>query len=108
MAINKKELYGENTRSWHRHQNLQEQITRKALDLPEDMNQNIRTGMSWKELLAIGAIIAIILGGYHLATRVTLQPPPSTPPPTAAAVEDRDTTRRIEIEKYIPPGSSEK
>lgn len=87
--IDKEKLYGQNNRSWERHQALQEQITRKALDLPEDMNQNIRTGLGWKELLVIGAMI---VGGVYFATRE----------PAAAPSEDRDTTRRIAIEKYIP------
>ncbi len=99
MPIDKTALYGHNSKSSDRHAVLQDEVTRKALDLPEAMNQNIRTGLGWKELLVVGALG---LGAYHLATRTPPAQLPSPVPAAAAPVDDRDTTRGIRIEKYIP------
>ncbi len=97
MPIDKEKLYGRNNQSSDRDEALNGQIIRKALDLPNDMNTDIRTGLGWKELLVIGGLA---LGGGHLiATRMAPTPPP---PPPAVAPADRDTTRSVTVEKYIP------
>ncbi len=97
MPINKKALYSQFNQSSDREEVLSGQIIRKSLDLPTDMNTNVRTGLGWKELLVIGGLA---LGGGHLiASRMAPTPPPLPP---AVAPADRDTTRSVTVEKYIP------
>lgn len=101
MAIDKNQLYGQFSRSSDRAQALNGQIIRKSLDLPEDMNTTIRNGLGWKEIVVLGGIA---LGAVYLINQPTPPPAPG-PAPTVVPAEDRDTTRRIEIEKYIPPAT---
>ena len=95
--VDSKPPYGEFERTQRWRDKLYRRLCHKSLDIPEnDMSIAIRHGWGWKEMLVVGALA---IGGYHLATR-------ETPPPPIAPVEDRDTTRRIGIEKFIPPGNS--
>jgi len=95
--VDKDHLYGEFQRGQQWRDKLSRKLAHKAVDIPDDeMNLNVRNGWGWKELLAAGGIA---VATAYFATR---QPePPSSP--AVAPVEDRDTTRRIAIEKYIPP-----
>lgn len=103
VPIDKDQLYGEFQRGQRWRDKLSRKVAHKALDIADDdeMNVNVRNGMGWKELLAAGVVAAVAT--YF----ITRQEPPPEPASVVAPVEDRDTTRRIEIEKYIPPGDDE-
>ena len=64
--------------SWNQHwrQNLERKATHKALGIPDD-DMNITTGMGWKELAIVGALI---VGGIWGGTKLIEQSPPQMPP----------------------------
>lgn len=93
----------------------------KALDIPEDMNfQANRTGMGWRELLAIGATLAGLMGmskGLGLLDQaqapvapdpVVVQQPIGPPEVTITqqAVEPRSYTLEVSTGKL--PGQADR
>ncbi len=99
--IDKDQLYGEFQREQQWRGKLTRKLAHKAVDIPEDdpVNISVRHGFGWKEILAVGTLA---LGGWSawLFSNLPVPPTPTVAPPP---VVDRDTTRRIDIEKYIPP-----
>ena len=91
--VGKKALYGVWTNNFERRARLNEDATRKALDLPLEEDVNITTtnnvsGMTWKHLLAgtvglsgLGAI-GILSGLLLRSPAPAKQPPPAVEPVT--------------------------
>ena len=101
-------MYGEFQRGQRWRDRLSKKVAHKALDIAsdDDMNVNVRNGWGWKEIVAAGAVATVAaLGWQSFAT----DSPPAVAPvvsPAEANAIDRDTTRRIVIEKFIPSGDS--
>lgn len=99
--VDKDQLYGkfQGPKDWR--DKLARALSYKAVDIAEDdpVNINVRHGFGWKEILAVGTLG---LGGWS-AWLFSNQPPPPAPAVTPPPVVHRDTTRRIDIERYIPP-----
>ena len=88
----------------------------KFLDIPEDDmgDINVRNGIGFKELLALGAVVGVPTGGLGLAAlggvllwshlQHESEPSAAAPPPPAAsephAHEDRDTQYRL---RFVDP-----
>lgn len=76
---NKNELYGRYQRHEDWRDGLHRRVAHKSLDIPEleDVHvNNSRTGLGWKELLAVGAIVA---GVPWAASLLNLTGPKPTP-----------------------------
>ncbi len=81
--IDKEKLYP----NWERTRKLQEDITRKALDLGEDMNITTNQGVSGKVLLGLGLGGTSIAGIAAVAIAYILSGQPG-PAPSAAQNAD--------------------
>ncbi len=97
--VDKDFLYKEYQRGQRWRDKLSRKLAHKSVDIPDDeMNLNVRNGWGWKELVVLGAIG--VAAAYFMSNLA--EAPPWPWPPAVAAPADRDTTRRTEIEKYIP------
>ena len=109
--IDKEEHYGEFLKRERWQDKLYQKLAHKSLDIPDDdMNLNVKTGMGWKELLAIGTVCC---GGAGLASYLTGRDhvPPTVQPPAIErpAFIDTDTKPklRFRMPDVPPPGGSE-
>lgn len=91
--VDKRALYG----WWFKHSawrdDLDKRMAHKALDIPEteDM-QNVgnRNGMTWRELLAIGALLLAGGGMYQYFNHETHQAAPATAPVPSGGPADSE------------------
>lgn len=108
-GVDKQGLFG----WWHKSIKWQDDLHRRAchraLDMPED-DMNIRTGLGWKELAVIGAMV-LGAGGLGIWGTSTPETPQPQPPATAPGDSEYDVRffdadgKPIDLEPWRPvPG----
>jgi hypothetical protein len=97
----KEQIYGEWLRTSRWRDDLYRRAAHKSLDVPEEEMITVnRSGITWREIAAVGALA---LGGGYLFHATTKDEPPPPPAIEQPAVIDTDTTLQIEGRKWLPP-----